>query len=185
VKSAKWSFTKTIRDHLNTLVDARKKGGRLRVRDIFSFYVIPTLVGLIVLIPQFNWSPLHRVPAYRAIADFRVSGTEGILGGVSIYTALLFGLLVQIFQLKTRFLDEKDSGRDRVIKLNDQLEANVSYAVLIGIATTAFLTFTVATTPKDAPVGRVSSAIIAALMLHLILTLFMVLKRARAVYRDL
>jgi hypothetical protein len=184
VKSAKWSFSKTIKDHLGTLVDARKPGARLRIRDLFAFYILPVLVGVIIFVPQFNWSQLDDIPGYQRVADFRVSGAEGILSGVSIYTALLFGLLVQIFQLKTRFLDEEGS-RERVIRLNDQLEANVSYSVLIGIIATAFLTFTVATTSKDAPVGRVSSAIIAVLILHLILTLFMVLKRARAVYRDL
>jgi hypothetical protein len=72
-----------------------------------------------------------------------------------------------------------------VIDLNDELESNVSYAVLVGILATALLIFTVATTNKDNPAGRISSAIVAATIIHLILTLFMVLKRARSVYKNL
>lgn len=165
--TAKWSFTRILRDHVNTLVDARYDPPRTRKRDLVAFYGFPIALGAVC----------H-------IADFRIRGLEGILSGVSIYAALLFGLLVQLFQLKVRLLSEE---RDRfdTVRLNDELESNVSYAVFMGVTTTALLIFAVAVTEKDHPASLWLSAVIVAFVVHLLLTLFMVLKRARSVYKDL
>jgi hypothetical protein len=182
--TAKWSVIRIVTDHVGTLVDSRKKHRPIRARDMLVFYGIPLLLGILVILPVFNFSWLAAKPGYQQIAEFRVRGLEGILSGVSIYTALLFGLLIQIFQIKSRFLDRADS-RAVAIKRNDELESNVSYAVLIGIFTTGYLILVVATTPKDSSAGRIPSAIICVLIVHLILTLFMVLKRARLVYGNL
>ncbi|MFG1646977.1 hypothetical protein ACGFMK_42435 [Amycolatopsis sp. NPDC049252] len=182
--TAKWSVVAIFKDHIGTLVDARKKKRPVRIRDLLVFYGIPLVVAILVILPEFNFSWLASKPGYQRFADFRVRGLEGILSGVSIYTALLFGLLIQIFQIKARFLDRVDQ-RAGAIKRNDELEHNVSYAVLVGIFTTGYLVLVVATTPKDTSAGRIPSAIISFLIIHLILTLFMVLKRARAVYSNL
>ncbi|MEV8611946.1 hypothetical protein AB0383_29125 [Amycolatopsis sp. NPDC051373] len=182
--TAKWSVTKIVGDHLRTLVDDRKTRKPIRVRDILAFYGLPLLVLVLIIIPEFNFSWLAGVPGYRQLAAFRVNGLEGILSGISIYTALLFGLLVQIFQIKSRYLDNGEYSSD-AMDLNDALEANVSYAVLTGIIATAYLALVLATTVKDNPAGRIPSGIIAFLVVHLLVTLFMILKRARSVYSHL
>ncbi|MBW4716209.1 hypothetical protein [Saccharothrix obliqua] len=163
--TAKWSAARILRDHWKTLVDART--GKTRALDIVAFYGTSTLVG---------------VTAF--LGEFQLRGLEGVLSGVSIYTALLFGLLVHVFQLRIRMLDQPPATPEPV-RLIDELEANVSYTVFVGVLTTALLITTIALTPKDTPASVVLSAPASALLVHLILSLLLVLKRTRAAYRNL
>jgi hypothetical protein len=164
--TAKWSAARVTQDHWRTLVDARTN--RIRVLDILAFYGTAIILGL---------------AAY--FTDFQLRGLEGVLSGVSIYTALLFGLLVHVFQLRVRLVDQKFSHSSVVARLTDELEANVSYTVLMGLLTTASLIGTVATTQKDMPASKPLSAIICTLLIHLFMSLLLVLKRTRAAYRNL
>ncbi|GGS21206.1 hypothetical protein GCM10010171_12370 [Actinokineospora fastidiosa] len=137
------------------------------VFDVGFFYVVPLALGVAA-----------------GVSRFQLRGLEGILSGVSIYTAFLFGLLVHVFQLRARVTDE-DTRRHSFIDLIDELEANVSYAVLVGVATTALLMTTVALTIKDTPASWGWSAPVVVLVSHMVLALLMILKRTRAVYRRL
>lgn len=106
-----------------------------------------------------------------------------ILAGIAIFTALLFGLLIHVFSLGLRVTDDPRTPRfGRTATLIDQLQANISYSVLIGIVATAMLIVAAATTPKDKPIGTLLSSAIVAILLHLMLTVFMALKRTRAAY---
>lgn len=111
----------------------------------------------------------------------QIRGADTMLNGVSIYSALLFGLLVQVFQMKVRLMDQQPRN-EAAIEINRQLEANTSYAILIGIVTTGVLLTVIATTDSSKPVAPILSGLIVLLLTHLLMTLFMVLKRARAIY---
>jgi hypothetical protein len=160
----KWSVAGVVRDHARTLRDDRTR--RYRVRDFLEFYGIPVGIG---------------AAAY--FTNFKLDGIEATIGGMAIFTALLFGLLVQVFTLRIRVADSTSLRADIDLgRLIDQLEANVSYTVLVGIALTATLVViaAVAGTDDPAPVGP--TAAVAALFSHFLLSSFMVLKRLRSAY---
>lgn len=161
--TSKWSVLGIFSDHFQTLSDART--GKPRIADYISFYLVP-LAGAIV--------------GY--FVDFRVKGAEGVLAGVAVYTALLFGLIVHVFQLRMRMIDQQ-SSHSRLAELIDELETNMSYTILVGIVSTGVLIYAIAASDKDSPVNALLSAIIVFLLLHLVLSLLMILKRTRSVYK--
>jgi hypothetical protein len=66
----------------------------------------------------------------------------------------------------------------------DQLQANVSYAVFIGILATVVLSVASGTTDNKYRVGRVMTAILVVILTHFVMTTLMILKRMRAAYLD-
>lgn len=162
--ATKWSVRPLVTNHLRTLVDQRTD--KYRVSDYLTFYGLPLAFG-----------------AASYFTEFRLRGVEGLLSGVSVFTALLFGLLVHVFTLGLRITDDpRVQNGSRTSKLVDQLVSNVAYAVLAGILATAVLMVAVSTTEKDRPLGVPISALVVALLLHLLLTIFMALKRTQAAY---
>lgn len=162
--TSKWSVRPLVINHLRTLVDQRTD--KYRATDYLTFYGFPFLLGLV---------------SY--FTDFRLKGVEGLLSGVSVFTALLFGLLVHVFMLGLRVTDDPRVPKGgRTSKLVDQLVSNVAYAVLAGIMATAVLMVAVSTTEKDRPLSVAISAVVVALLVHLLLTIFMALKRTQAAY---
>jgi hypothetical protein len=158
-----------IQDHLSTLVGQSSDTPSRRWWDYVQFYGIPLVLAGV---------------AY--VAQVRIRGADGILAGVSIYTALLFGLIVHVFTLGLRISDDPDTSRgDRLSLLIDELEKNVGYSVLIGIVTTAVLIFAIATTEDGHALGGIISAITIFFLCHLLLTIFMILKRTHAAYQVL
>ncbi|MEV1003580.1 hypothetical protein [Nonomuraea sp. NPDC050202] len=164
---AKWSVIPLIEDHLATFRDQRTN--EKRNRDYLVFYAVPMSFG---------------IACY--LAGFEMRDPASILAGIAVFTALLFGLLLHVFSLGLRIKDDpRQSTVGRTAQLVDQLQANVGYAVLVGIVTTALLIIAAATTGKDQPIGVLMSAVIAGSLLHLMLTVFMALKRTRAAYHEL
>lgn len=114
----------------------------------------------------------------------RFQDLGGIMNGVSIFTALLFGLLIHVFQLGLRLTDDpRVTNGSRVMRLIDQTQANIAYSVLVGLVTASAVGVVSATTEKDHAPGRLPSAILAALLVHLVMIILMALKRTNAAYR--
>jgi hypothetical protein len=164
--TAKWSVSEIVRDHLGTLRDARSN--RYRTSDFFAFYAAPIVVA---------------VGAY--FTGFKLQGIEAAVGGVAIYTALLFGMLIHVFQLRIRVADSETLRASiRLGRLIDELESNVAYAVLVGIAATSALVIAASLLGTTNPLPRGASSVLTALFVHLILSTFLVLKRVRAAYAE-
>ncbi|MFF5054013.1 hypothetical protein ACFY1S_12610 [Micromonospora sp. NPDC000663] len=166
--SAKWSVTPIIRRQLDTLVDQNDPKQRLRIQDFLGLFIFPAALA----VSGFFF-------------DFRLRGVEGILAGVAVFTALLFGLLVHVFTLGLRLTDDpRISKRGRTAQLVDQLQQNVAYAIVVGLFTTSVLIVGVSTTVKDRALGTPISALVVFSVVHLILCMLMVLKRTQAAYDE-
>lgn len=162
--TSKWSPRRILRDQLTTLVDART--GRPRPADYLSFYLLPVVLGLGC------W-----------LLNVRFESVDPLLSGTSIFTALLFGVLVYVFQLKVRIRDSETLASDFELKrLIDELEINVSYTALVGLVSTALMMALAATKQKDVALSPIGTAAVVTLLLHLSISVLMVLKRTRSAY---
>lgn len=161
--STKWSVIDVFRDHYESFVDADT--GRPLVFDYVGMLGVPLAVG-----------------GFIAGRGVELVNLGQLLAGVGVFTGGLFALLLQIFPLSQRLTDDpRLHGQRRLAQLVDELEANASYAVLVGLACVALL-MSVSTLISNAEANRWWSGAVAALLLHLLLTAFMVLKRVRFVY---
>lgn len=170
--STKLNVTATVYDHFHTL---RHSGSdRLNKVDIFVMYGLPAALGAVLV-----------------IADVHIKGVSAVIAGVSILTGLLFALVIYVFQLRLQVANDPRVTRGgHLTTLLDELFSNVTYAVLVGLATT--LVSVVAAT-GEAPISdtwggginRWWSGILAIVGVHLVFTVLMCLKRTRAAYEEL
>jgi hypothetical protein len=164
--AAKWSVGLLIKDQLGTFVSERTH--KPSVTDYLAFFGIPAALGTV---------------SY--VANFRFENVDGILAGVAIFTGLLFALVIHVFTLGLRITDDPRIGSaGRTARLIDQLQSNVLYAVLVGIVTTVALALASATTAGGHRVGIIMTAVLVALLAHMILIVLMILKRMRSAYRE-
>ncbi|MFF1411151.1 hypothetical protein ACFVX6_15380 [Streptomyces sp. NPDC058289] len=161
--SAKWSVAKIAAAHFKTYWDASK--GRVMVSDYVMF------VGLPVLLALFAGVMTHR-------GHFHVRDVSKLIGGIGVFTGLLFGLLTNVFTLSLRV--RRDEGLDPehvVVKQVRELFFNVSWAVVIGCCLVIALVLAAATHSTTSALGPVWASLLAFLFLHLMFTIFMALKR--------
>lgn len=162
-----------LEDHLNSLVDVDQDNTvHTSKTDVLVFFAAPTAVGVAV-----------------ALADANIRAISQMLAGVAIITGLLFGLLTHVLGLGTQVAaDERFTSSSRIAILVDELRANVSYAIGVGIVLTTGLMLVGAfsgdiTDPKESGYPGWASGLMIGGLLHLMLTLFMVLNRIRATYK--
>ncbi|MER5458927.1 hypothetical protein ABT008_29595 [Micromonospora sp. NPDC002389] len=166
--SAKWSVTPIIKKQLSTLVDQNDPKQRPRLGDYLGLFGVPLTLATAAF-----------------FTEFRLRGVEGLLAGVAIFTALLFGLLVHVFTLGLRITDDpRISKSGKTAQLVDQLQGNVAYAVLVGLFTTTVLIVGVSTTLKDHALGVPISTVTVFSICHLLLIMLMALKRTQAAYEQ-
>jgi len=159
-----WS---TVKDHYATLVD-RNVPGRAYWPDFLTLLGLPLIAGCYVGIR----AQLRDMSSY--------------IGGVAIFTALLFGLVIYIFQLRMSLLDNPNVPRDgALVSFIDQVFANVNYAVLVGVIATTLGMSVAVTAGNDGEVNRFWSAVLVAIGVHLMLVVLMCIKRLRAAYREI
>jgi hypothetical protein len=131
------------------------------------FFGVPTLAAAIFVI----W-PVH------------LQGLGQLLSGVSVFTALLFGLLVLMFN--TGVTLRKDgaaiSNAHGLRQLISDIRANTTWAILMGFALAAALIVAAATTGPhdDTPWGF--TPLVVWLFVHLGLTLMTILRRLRTAF---
>lgn len=152
--------------HYDTLRDDRD--GSYRIRDFLLFVGLPAGVGLIL-----------------GFSEFRLHDIASMLAGLAVFTALLFGLVIFVFQLRVQVKDDgRDRQRPKLASLIDELFANVTYSVIVGIVTTVFAVIA-ASISDDAGAPVWISGVVAALAFHLVLTILMCLKRVHSAYQQL
>ena len=163
-------------DHWNSLVlvDEYEGTARLSIGDVVIFFGLPAGAA---------------IAAGFSGAEMRSFGQ--LIEGTAILTGLLFGLLTHVLALGLRIADDPRLSRaDRIVVLTDELRANVSYAIGVGIVLTGAMMLVSAFKPGFAdtdPHGYPAwlSAIVLGLVLHLLLTLLMILKRVRSTYKQM
>lgn len=151
-----------VRAHYATYVDART--GRRRPQDWVTFAVPPAgvLVGCLV-------------------GNVRLEATAsvGLLTVCGLLSAFLFGVIVQVSQRAMEFADARPTpSRETSLHAKElkELSANAGYTSLVCIV--AAVIFVVASIGADSKwVIRISTAVGLALGTHMIMVLFMVMKR--------
>jgi hypothetical protein len=162
---SKFSNLALIVDHYDTLRDARN--GRIRIWDWMIYFGLP--LGLFALV---------------LVLGGRAGHVPELLAAVAILTGLIFNVFVLLFDLTARAADKTDAAHLPTInKLADELRANISYAVLLGLALTAALGGLAMFTDTSQPLNPVATATITGVAVQMLLTISMILKRIRALYR--
>ncbi|OKJ97535.1 hypothetical protein [Amycolatopsis sp. CB00013] len=107
-----------------------------------------------------------------------------VLAAVAILTGLIFNVFVLLFDLTMRATDKTDPAHQATInKLADELRANISYAVLLGLLLTGLFGGLALFTDTGQPLPVPVSAVIVFVAVQMLLTISMILKRVRALYR--
>lgn len=167
----KFVVDKIIREHFKTFSDSH---GKPRPTDWIEMLGVPVVLG-----------------AVAAGFEVELHDLADVVVGVSILAGLLFGLLIYVFQLRLQLAsDPRVNPRGRTIELVEQLFSNVAYAVVLGLTTTAYLVACANIAhPFEAggpdQINRWWSAGVVTLGAHLLLTIFMCLKRTRTAFDNL
>ncbi|WP_041760122.1 hypothetical protein [Pseudonocardia dioxanivorans] len=133
--------------------------------DLAVFLLVPAVVG-----------------GFTFVVGAQVRHLPEVLAATAIFTGLIFGVFVLMFDMTMRATDKSDPARGAmVIRLAAELRANISYAVLLGILLSGVLGGFVMFTDGDRVPPSISALIVFG-SLQLLLTIFMVLKRVRALY---
>ena len=130
------------------------------------------------------------IPAGAGVLSWALDGHAGnipdVLTAVAILTGLIFNVFVLIFDLTARAADKlPEASRELADQLADELRANVSYAVLVGLSLSGLLGAIVMFSDTDKDLSRLATVVVVCAGVHLLLTIFMVLKRVRAMFRVL
>ncbi|MEW1873198.1 hypothetical protein AB0420_34825 [Streptomyces caelestis] len=160
--SGKWDVRDIAAANFRTYVDAN---GKRRMGDVVVFVVVPLMLGIASGLLRF-FDHLHIIDASK------------LIGGIGVFTGLLFGLLTNVFTLSLRVRRDEGLSPDHVI-IRDvrELFANLSWAVLVGLLLVVLLVVVAATHDPKGSVGVVWTGILVATFSHLILSLLMSLKR--------
>lgn len=139
----------------------RGYSARGKIADASTFVLIPIVAGVAVGL----WAP----PVYAVGA---------ILTGVSVFSALLVALLVNIFNFSVKIRrDEKLRPEEPLTLTVDELIANAAWAVLVGLSLVVLLVAAAATQASGCPLAKAWAGILAAVFLHLMACVLMVLSR--------
>jgi hypothetical protein len=163
---SKFSALALIHDHYDTL--RNYQSGRYSPIDIISNFGTPTSFAALC------W-----------LLDGKARNVPELLAAVAVFTGLIFNVFVLIFDLTARATDKlPDESRVLVDRLADELRANVSYAVLVGITFTGALAAITMFVDTEQPVARWITVLIVFVGVHMLMTIFMILKRVRSMFRS-
>jgi cytochrome bd-type quinol oxidase subunit 2 len=113
----------------------------------------------------------------------RANNVPEVLAAAAILTGLIFGAFSQGFDFSSKAAEKINSGNGHAAAdLTDHLRANVSYTVLLGIVLTTLLGAAAMFGNTDKPLPVAPTLVIIFLSSQMLLTLFMILKRIRAIY---
>lgn len=167
---SKFSVLPTIRAHYATYVD--DSSGDRRPADYLTSIGGPILAGVVAA-------------SVMKIRGLSMSEVGAYISGVAIFTALLFGLVIYVFQLRMQLdVDDRVSASGRLVTLVDQLFSNVNYAVVVGVLTTV-VAMVAAAFATDGAVGPYWAGILVALGLHLVLAVLMCVKRVQSAFSQI
>lgn len=168
--SSKTSVTQIVHDHFDTLRDSRTSKPKLR--DYLTQFGLPLAVAVV--------APL---------LGFRLVETGQLIAGLAVFAGFTFGLLIFVFQLRLSITNDPRLHADNLLKeLVDQLFANITYALVVALATVAAAVVSVSIQWPGNPLpagwtGGIETAVMLFLTLHYVLTMAMCAKRLRRAYR--
>ncbi|MFJ5922464.1 hypothetical protein ACIQF6_07595 [Kitasatospora sp. NPDC092948] len=116
------------------------------------------------------------------VAKWRMAGVSNLLAALALLAGLLFNLLVLMFDVARKAAAGTGGQTSQNLKfvLTQQLQANVTYALFVSLMAVLVLGAESSTGSERMPVW--TSAILAYLLIHFTLTLFMILKRIKSVF---
>ncbi|MET9056739.1 hypothetical protein ABZX99_02830 [Streptomyces antibioticus] len=161
--TVKWSVAKIAVAHFKTYWDASKD--RPMASDYATFIGVPAALAIFAAVMT------H-------MGHFHVRDVSKLIGGMGVFTGLLFGLLTNVFTLSLRV--RRDEGLDpehAVVKQVRELFYNVSWAVVVGCTLITMLILAAATHSTTSALGSIWTGVLTFLVLHLMLTILMALKR--------
>lgn len=161
--SAKWSIFSIARAHFDTYRDART-GDRM-LSDYLVFLGIPSTLAV-------------AVGLLTGHGHFHLLDVTRLVGGVGVFTGLLFGLLTNTFSLSLRV--RRDEGLDpdhKVVVQVRELFINLGWAVIVGCMLVILLVIAGATHKSTSPLGPIWTGVLVFSFSHLMLTILMALKR--------
>lgn len=164
--SSKFSILPVIADQYATFTDAAT--GKPRIADYFAVLGVPAALA--------TWS---------ATAGWKISIVGELISAVSIITALLFGLVVFLFELRVHLGSKEVAARIPMasVQLIDEMFKNVAYSIVIGfVALTAAVAGAAFRAEGTDPLGVPLSAFVVFVGAHFVLTLAMCLKRLTKAY---
>ncbi|GAA2875930.1 hypothetical protein [Streptomyces mexicanus] len=160
--SGKWDVRDIAAANFRTYVDA---GGKKRAGDVVVFIGLPLMLGI-------------TCGLLRHFGHLNILDVSKLIGGVGVFTGLLFGLLTNVFTLSLRVRRDEGLNPDHVVIRNvRELFANLSWAVLVGLLLVVLLVVVTATHDPKRPIGVAWTGILVTTFSHLILSLLMSLKR--------
>ncbi|MYV51026.1 hypothetical protein [Streptomyces sp. SID3212] len=161
--SGKWDVRDIAAANFATYVDG--ESSKARFADFFAFILLPAFLGV-------------GVGVLRHFNHFNLLDVSKFIGGIGVFTGLLFGLLTNVFTLSLRVRrDEGLHPAHDIIRDVAELFANVGWAVLVGLTLVVALVIVAATHDPKVPVGPYWTGVLVAIFSHLVLTVLMSLKR--------
>jgi hypothetical protein len=168
VMTARLGLRSVFDDHSATwTLRVGAAGARDRQRAFAWYYGLPSLAAL-----PFFW------------IDLQVQGVGQLLAGVAVFTALLFGLLILIFNTGLALRKDGNSlaSAHDVKRVIADLRANVTYAALVAITLAMVLVVAAALTPSTKGLAWGWTPALVWLFLHLGLNLLTILARFRTAF---
>ncbi|NEA42334.1 hypothetical protein [Streptomyces sp. SID11385] len=168
---AKWSIAAIAQAHFATYRNART--GKQSFVDYITFVGIPFSAATITAVVT-------------AQGNFALVEVTRLLGGIGVFTGLLFGLLTNTFTLSLRVRRDEGLPPDhKMVKQVDELFANLAWSVVIGcLLVTAIVAAGATHSPADA-LEPPWTWMMVFLFLHLMLTVLMALKRLWFAHQDI
>jgi hypothetical protein len=164
--TSKFAVITLIGDHYSTFRNYASSG--LSVSDFLVYLGLPALAL-----------------AASVVFGLRAADVPDILAAIAILTGLIFNAVLLVSDLNARARETKpENRRAQVMELAEQLRANISYAVLLGLALSAFLGAVAMFANTAKPLNHFLTGIILFLGVQLLLTVLMILNRVRALFRS-
>lgn len=161
--SAKWDVRDIIRANFRTY--RNNTTDKVMVSDYIAFVITPMAIALTC---SFMAHFKH----------FKLLDVSRLVGGIGIFTGLLFGLLTNVFTLSLRVQRDEGLTRDHELVVQvKELFANVSWSVIVGLTLVVAMVAASVTHKSTQPVGAAWTGVLTFLFLHLVMTVFMALKR--------
>ena len=159
---SKINILKIIVDHFET--HKNYTNGKTNISELILFYVLPIAVALYLVLTGIY---------------FKESIVDILITSFSIFTALLFNLLLLVFDIIRRNSDNNGNEDQRKVKLKNtllkQVYSNISYSILISIISLLLLLFLQVV--SNEVVCKIINFVVFFMALNFILTLLQILKR--------
>lgn len=159
--SSKINIICIISDHIDTLVD--EGSGSVSKTDYITFFAVPLACGI--------GGYFLSVPIDKDIA-------AGAISALSIFAGLLINVLVLIYTIKSGNSHDEKTAIE--VKFLRQIFANLSFAILIAVATTIVLVLI----PAAQSFAKILTSVAVAFSANFVLTLLMALKRLHLLLRE-